>query len=317
MRPKRSAGRATLLLCAAVLGLLLAAAGLEASRALASESPYHHVVVLADPHLPGKYLPAKEQVIQTINAWADVDAVAVLGDICEDTGTVERYALAKQFFGKLTKPAFFIAGNHDYIYEDTKNSRGQLVRGSAGSRGAKLQRFKDTFGLDEVYSSRRIGEYLLIFLSTDDPISNHLAQLSNRQLEWLRAELAKHGEHPTAIFFHAPLKGTLLDYNDRANTDDFVAQPQNELREILLRNPQVFLWVSGHMHTPATNESFRAPINVFENQVTTIHNADMNRERIWTSSLFFYPDRVVVKTYDHKAGAWMESLERAVALPRK
>jgi Icc protein len=317
MRPKGSAGKATLLLFAAALGLLLAASGRGASTAPASESPFHHVVVLGDPHLPGKYLPAKEQVIQTINAWADAEAVAVLGDICEDTGTVERYAFAKRFFGRLTKPAFFIAGNHDYIYEDATNSRGRLVRGSAASRGTKLQRFKDTFGLEEVYYSRRLGEYFLVFLSTDDPVSNHLAQLSNRQLDWLRAELSTHSGHPTAIFFHAPLTGTLLNYNDHANKDDFVAQPQSALREVLLRNPQVFLWVSGHMHTPATNESFRAPINVFESQVTVIHNADMNRERIWTSSLFFHPDRVVVKTYDHKAGAWLESLERTVALPRK
>ena len=42
----------------------------------------------------------------------------------------------------------------------------------------------------------------------------------------------------------------------------------------------------------------------------------MNRERIWTNSLFFYPDRVVVKTFDHKAGAWMEKLERTILPPR-
>jgi hypothetical protein len=35
-------------------------------------------------------------------------------------------------------------------------------------------------------------------------------------------------------------------------------------------------------------------------------------EWIWMNSLFFYPDRVVVKTFDHTAGAWMEKLERTV-----
>jgi predicted MPP superfamily phosphohydrolase len=169
----------------------------SAPIARAADAPPYHLVVLGDPHLPGKFLPAKERVLQTINSWADVDAVAVLGDICEEAGTAVEYAAAKQFFATLTKPAFFIAGNHDYIY----------------------------------------------------------------------------------------------------------------------KNPQVFLWVAGHMHVSATNQSFRSDVNVYERQVTTIHATDMNRERIWTDSLFFYPDRVVVKTFDHKTGAWMEKLARTVLPP--
>ena len=137
----------------------------SAPIARAADAPPYHLVVLGDPHLPGKFLPIKERVLQTINAWADVDAVAVLGDICEDAGTAVEYTAAKQFFAALTKPAFFIAGNHDYIYEDAKNAQGRLVRGSRGSRSAKLARFRETFGVAEVYSSRRLDSYLLIFLS--------------------------------------------------------------------------------------------------------------------------------------------------------
>ena len=312
MRTRQLTRRTILFLIAAWAALVTPLGGWSAPIARAADAPPYHLVVLGDPHLPGKFLPAKERVLQTINAWADLDAVAVLGDICEDAGTAVEYAAAKQFFATLTKPVFFIAGNHDYIYEDAKNAQGRRVRGSPGSRSAKLARFRETFGVAEVYSSRRLDSYLLIFLSTDHLFSNHLTEISDRQLGWLRAELSKNGGVPTAIFFHAPLKGTLLDYNERTNTDGFVAQPQAELRELLLKNPQVFFWVAGHMHVSATNESFRSDVNLYEQQVTTIHATDMNRERIWTNSLFFYPDRVVVKTFDHKAGAWMEKLERTV-----
>ena len=42
--------------------------------------------------------------------------------------------------------------------------------------------------------------------------------------------------------------------------------------------------------------------------------ADMqDRNVVWTNSLFLYPDRVVVKTFDHAAGAWMPKLEREIA----
>lgn len=44
-----------------------------------------------------------------------------------------------------------------------------------------------------------------------------------------------------------------------------------------------------------------------------IHCTDMqDRNVVWTNSLFLYPDRVVVKTYDHGKGAWMRKLEREI-----
>jgi hypothetical protein len=66
------------------------------------------------------------------------------------------------------------------------------------------------------------------------------------------------------------------------------------------------------MHVPPTNESYRSAINLFEGYVTTVHVTDMQRERIWTTSLLLFPDRVIVKTFDHKKGAWVEELERTV-----
>jgi Icc protein len=306
-------GGGTMLLV--VLFACLAAIG--GSHAYASDGQASHVVVLGDPHLPGKHLPAKAAVLETINGWSDVERVVVVGDICEDRGTADEYAFAKQFFAALATPAQFLVGNHDYIYEDATNAKGGRIRGSPESRATKLRRFQEAFGLEEVYSSRRVGDYLLVFLSTDHLLSSHLAQISARQMDWLRDELQRHSAIPTAIFFHAPLRGTLLDYNERANQDSFVAQPAAELRELLLKNPQVFLWVAGHMHVSATNESFRGSVNLFEYQVTAIHATDMERERIWTTSLFFFPDRVVVRTYDHKTRAWVKSLERTVAPPRK
>jgi len=304
--PRRPAGRAVLCLVA----LLVWFAGVRGVPAVASSDPVHHLVVLGDPHLPGRHLPAKQAVLRTINGWADVDRVVVLGDICEDRGTAEEYAFARQFFATLTAPTHLLAGNHDYIYEDGTSARGGRIRGGPDSRVAKLRRFREAFGLGEVYSSRREGPYLLVFLSTDHLLSPHLAQISGRQLDWLRAELRRNSATPTVIFFHAPLRGTLLDFNDRVNKDDYVAQPHAELRELLRWNRQVFLWVAGHLHVSATNESYRSAINLFEGQVTTVHVTDMQRERIWTTSLFLHSDRVVVKTFDHQQGAWVEEVER-------
>jgi len=127
--------------------------------------------------------------------------------------------------------------------------------------------------------------------------------------------LDKNNKAPTFIFFHAPLKGTLLDYNSRVNTLDYIAQPSSKIHDILIKNPQVFLWVSGHTHTSPKEESFASSINVYEKRITNIHNADMNRETIWTHSLYMYPDKIIVKTFDHKRDAWLPDLKRTMLTP--
>jgi len=65
-------------------------------------------------------------------------------------------------------------------------------------------------------------------------------------------------------------------------------------------------------HTPPTNENYASEINLYEKQVTNIHNCDMNRATIWTNSLYLYPDKVSVRTFNHKTGAWVEKLDRTI-----
>lgn len=300
---------------------------------------YVHIAVLSDLHLPGRILPKKEKAIETLNGWQDLDMVAVLGDICEDHGSVEEYSFAKQFLAKLKKPFFPIVGNHEYIYYDINpfNPKEKIARGkhvvaaSATARRTKLNRFKAAFSLSEIYYTKQVSPYLLVFLSTDHLYVSYRTALSDAQLDWLRAELAKNRNTPTIIFFHGPLEGTIggenLVDNDPVN---YMAQPHREIRRILVENPQVFLWVSGHAHIAPTNANFNHPINVYGQQVTTIHNPDMNgssyisdkdqkgtkHEHIWTNSLFLYPDRVVVKTYDHDKAVWMEPLTREIKAPK-
>jgi len=35
-------------------------------------------------------------------------------------------------------------------------------------------------------------------------------------------------------------------------------------------------------------------------------------ENLWTNSLFLYTYKVVVKTYDHKEGEWMDGMRREI-----
>ncbi len=109
---------------AALLCIALAACAKPADE---TANAYHHLVILGDPHLPGRDIEKKEQVLATINSWDDVEMVVAVGDICADLGTDDEYQAARIFFNKLHAPLFPIAGNHDYFYADEK---GQLLAGT-------------------------------------------------------------------------------------------------------------------------------------------------------------------------------------------
>ncbi|WP_263833105.1 metallophosphoesterase family protein [Sulfurospirillum oryzae] len=276
-------------------------------------TPVSHIVVLGDPHLPGKNMPMKEQVIEHINQWNDVSMVVAVGDLCSRAGTQEEYAFVKAYFAKLTKPLYAITGNHDFIYTDELDGNGKFQHASKEIQDEKLKRFQAIFGLSKLYYSVEKAPYLLIFLSADDP--QYLTKLSDEQFRWFEHELQTHSKTPTIVFFHAPLDHTLDNYNHWANTPNFIAQPKEKLHQLILNNPQLFLWVSGHTHTSAKEPSYASAINRVEH-VTNIHNADMNKENIWTNSLFLYDNNVTIKTYDHTEKKWLNALERTIFIPK-
>jgi predicted phosphodiesterase len=289
---------------------------------------YYHIVVLSDSHLPfkpseikteakqEKVLQAKTAVREHINSWEDVDEIVVTGDIVGEHGTIDEYEYARDYFAGFNKPVYPIVGNHDFVYTDEPNADGKF-KATPEIKCEKLDRFKSYFNLESVYYSQKVGKYLLVFLSPDDVYSKYLTTVSSSQLDWLQATLSENRNIPTIILFHAPLAGTLYNYNKNVNTNNFIAQPRDRIKEIIKQNPQVFLWVSGHTHTPPTNDSYKADINLYENQVTNIHNCNMDRETIYTNSLYLYSDKVVVRTYNHRQQAWMDDFDRVFSLPEK
>ncbi len=274
-------------------------------------------------------MEAKEKAIDHVNSWSDVDSVVILGDICDRKGSEEEYAFAKQFLSRLTKPFYLVTGNHDVLYEQDSFVQGRRM-GFSEERAVKLNRFRETFGLKEIYYSKKVRHYLLVFLSIDNLYSNYHAAMSQEQLKWFEAELDANKTTPTIVFYHAPLKGTLTGSNVVALFNHFfAAQPAGEIKKIIHRNPQVFMWVSGHIHTAPENINYVHSVNLYDGRVLNVHNADMDgrsfvshaglgvgtHDNIWTNSFFLYPDRVVIKTYDQKKGYWLEEKTREIRSP--
>lgn len=87
--------------------------------------------------------------------------------------------------------------------------------------------------------------------------------MSKEELDWLTKTLKENQSKPTIIFYHAPLSDTLIPYNDKVGSPRNFAQPAGAIDLLLLTNPQVKLWVSGHTHTPPTQPSFNNEVNYY------------------------------------------------------
>ncbi|MGE4589529.1 MAG: metallophosphoesterase [Acidaminococcaceae bacterium] len=290
------------------------------------QQKYHRIVILSDAHYPSKLSAEKNatgrqtkinnklRTIDDINGWSDVDLVVFLGDIVEKLGNESNYAQAKEFVDKLKKPKAIIAGNHEFMYDDSYSASGKLKRAAPALRAAKLERFKIVFQVNKLYHSQYIDNYLLIFLSPDVTNGKFLTEISEQQLSWLEKTLADNKTKPTLIFFHAPLAGTLAQYNKEVNTSNFIAQPEKPLHDLLMQNPQILLWVSGHTHTSATNPSFNDTINLYEGKILNLHNPTLDGKTIWTNSIYLYPNKIEIKTFNHSTGEFVESLDRTIPI---
>ena len=169
--------------------------------------------------------------------------------------------------------------------------------------------FTRRYRLPSLYYARSIGRYRLLYLAPDGGGSH--VELSAEQLAWLESELAAHPEGPALFFCHAPLLGTLRDYKPHINTPDFTAQPAGPLSKILSRCPSGSLWLSGHTHTPPSNESFADDtVNRFNAHLVDIHNPALDRHHLYTNSLYLYGNRILVRTFDHTDSVWLDDLER-------
>lgn len=307
-----------------VLLMCLTLVGPGQAAIASADNDVHRITVISDAHVPLKTkerttndeklraMEAKLKVVDEVNSWKDVELVTILGDVVGDGGSAEEWALAKTFIGRFQKPLVGIAGNHEAMYVDYRDEKGKLALSNPEMRLNKMQKGRDLYGVKDLYQSRMVGNYLLIFLSIDG-MGNQITEISKKQLDWFKAQLAANPKKPTIVFMHAPLQGTLMTYDfEDINLPKKVAQPMLEIEEILHQNPQVFMWVSGHTHTPFNNPSYNHPINVYQKQVTNVHNSAWEEEPYCSNSLYLYPDKVVIRTYNHTTGKWIENLDRVV-----
>lgn len=285
---------------------------------------YKRLVVLSDIHYPSKTrlagapymakMAAKEEALADINRWHDVDLAVFTGDMVQREGSQSEYATVRSFLRRLRKHKAFVAGNHELLY--TVGAGGRLTTGGLADRILHFKRYTRFFG--PLYYTRKVGGYLLVFLSPDAVADNNAAvELSQQQLAWLSQTLTENKTYPTIIFCHAPLSGTALPAkNGEARPASRNAvQPAAAIDQILKQQPQVKLWVSGHTHTRPGDADFMDAVNYYDGRILNVYNADWDDGHdIFTNSIYLFADKIVIRTYSHGKHCFLPWFDRVVAL---
>ncbi len=287
---------------------------------------YYRIVVASDVHFPSKFFSKnkpvkgelmvrhKNQAVEDINSWQDVDLVAFTGDMIAKSGTEKAYQESAAFAMQIKKPKVFMTGNHEYFYASSYNTKKKSWRAKPEESKREFQYFHKYFETPQLYKAQRLGKYLLIFLSPDNPAARYPTEMSSAELNWLKKTLAENKKCPTIIFFHGPLKGTLISYTPKVNGPQYIAQPWEKIDAIIAANPQIKIWASGHTHTSPRNPSFHNKLNWYRGKVLDVHNPSWEGKQVWTNSLYLYPDRIVVKTYDHKEHKFIDRFTREIKI---
>ncbi len=266
------------------------------------------LAVLSDLHVKKENMDMLQKTVREVNNLSGVFAVAILGDLCTKLGTKEELSLVVQAIRRFTVPIFAITGNHDYIYRDYLTKDKKKLRGRPADKKAKLERFRTALQQRSLRYSRKAGGHLLIFLPIDALKSAPLARLSDKTVDFLRDTLEKNPKLPTIIFCHAPLDGS---YNQKGRMPALhaSAQPADEISRILKKNPQVFLWVSGHLHISPSSKDNVSPTNKV-GKVTVIHVPAVKTTSAWIKAIKLSPEAAVVKTYNVKTRKFVKKYER-------
>jgi 3',5'-cyclic AMP phosphodiesterase CpdA len=229
-----------------------------------------------------------------------------IGDATEGGGAAED-ELALRFLERLPGPWVAALGNHDIM------RNGRSAAAWARAYGQRSQNF--TVDLDFVQ--------LVVIGPNRSERGRRAGRLSVATLTFLERELAEAGKD-CWIACHWPLFRTVMGDPRRHYTSAmaaFHAKPVERIRELLRRQPNAKLWLSGHTHSPLSSPGLIKRVRLGPRRSVVAINASAlvgvgkrRNPRAPLCSLFLThrPDGVEVRSRDHRAGEWRNIRGRRV-----
>lgn len=270
------------------------------------------IAVMSDLHARDWNHASLISAFKAINDLKDVSALVLTGDSVEKIGSPSEYSYLLKTLNTLKKPVLAVTGNHDIIYKDyynpDRNAKNPKLRNTPKERKAKLERFRKLLKQKAIRYTKKMGGHLLVFLPNDALDAKCLVRLSDATLEFLQKTLKENPDTPTIIFCHGPLLGSYVRKGGLTPLQA-TAQPAAKIRKILKKNPQAFLWVSGHIHMGPSSSNFSAKVNKVDH-ITNIHVPAIQDSSAWMRIIKLSPEKAVVRTFNGKTGKYAKKHDR-------
>jgi len=270
------------------------------------------IAVMSDLHARNWNHASLVSAFKAINDLKDLSALVLTGDSVEKIGSPNEYSFLLKTLNTLKKPVLAVTGNHDIMYKDyynpDKNAKNPKLRTTPAERKAKLERFRKLLKQKAIRYTKKMGGHLLVFLPNDALDAKSLVRLSDTTLEFLQKTLKENPDTPTIIFCHGPLLGSYVRKGGLP-LPQATAQPAAKIRKILKKNPQAFLWVSGHIHMGPSSSNFSAKVNKVDH-ITNIHVPAVQDDSAWMRIIKLSPEKAVVRTFNGKTGKYAKKHER-------
>ena len=220
------------------------------------------------------------------------DFLAVLGDLVQNKP--EYYVDYQRLILKpSTTPVYSIAGNAEL--------------------GAGLDAYQECTQLPLYYTIYRRGiRFIFTSVTAVTGPKTHICNLGDKQLTWLRNELASDTKSTTLIAFHAPVFETTWRSEDREALPfpgSMYLKESAEMRAMFARHPNVKLYVHGHLHHAygVRDESDRGEYCLNGGVLHVSVGATTNNRG--SSVLFIERDKIVAKVRDHANRRWRDEFE--------
>ena len=182
------------------------------------------IIQISDIHIPHEVekthdIPVRENFSRILTTIASLqyDALVFTGDLAYKEGSAVIYQYIKQELLSISKPIFYIPGNHD-------------------SPELFAQFFLENASSTVLYYKKTLQNKTFLFLDTSQ---NYIDSV---QIEWLKTELMI--MHDVVIFMHHPPCYCGVDYMDTYHA----LQKQEELLNILHAHPYTVSVFCGHYH---------------------------------------------------------------------
>ena len=251
------------------------------------------VALMADPQLhmnPHSLEHAKT----AMDDLAEIphDFLVVLGDLVQNKpeyfADYQRLVLEPS-----TRPVYSIAGNAEL--------------------GAGLDAYQKCSGLPLYYTIYRRGiRFIFTSVTGVTGPKTHICNLGDKQLAWLRRELASDLKSTTIIAFHAPVFETTWHSEDREATPfpgSMYLKESPEMRALFAQYPNVKLFVHGHLHHAyGVRDQFGRGEYCLDKGVLHISVGATANNR-GSSVLFIGQEKIVAKVRDHANRRWLDKFD--------